>query len=392
MNKTSKPFNIHVSGTDSNSRTRGVKADRNLLAQLCEIDQILFDFESNQTNLKQANAMAATENSSPPPGQRKFFDLADLEIRKKWIRTLSGDARKTIDASLKVAVDLGNFRSVAMAPLPGVLDQLLVDFPNFSEVTRLIQMRLTLCRCAPERVIRLPPILLAGPPGVGKTAYSKRVAKILGVNFTEIDGATMTASFSVTGLDSGYSNCRPGLIWEALNKQDGCMSSLILIDEIDKARHSSGESYLGFLYTLLERATAQTFQDGAMLLPVDASYLLWIATCNETSGIDPALLSRFEVIHIDQPTDIQMQAVVGSIHRELFATAEWSCAFDVDIPAGVVQSLSRHSPRLIRRTLEDAYAVAALARRRSLTLDDLKQLGSRTQASQRNPIGFVNTN
>jgi ATP-dependent Lon protease len=375
----------------SNARAHGVKANRQLKALHSVIDQLLLDFESEQSIL--IAGQSQEEENSKHPGERQFYDPLDMELRKKWARTLSSDTRKTVEENLKVAENLGPIRKVATAPSPKAFDQLLVDYPNFSEAIQLIQRRLTLCRCAPEQLIKLPPILLSGPPGVGKTAFCRCVAKILGVVFTEIDVATMTASFSVTGLDAGYTSCRPGLIWDTLNKGDGNMSGLILLDEIDKNSRSNGESYLGFMYGLLEHSSAQRFQDGALLLPVDASHLIWIATCNDTAGVDSAILSRFEVINVSQPSDVQMHAVVKSIHRDLFATSEWACAFDSNIPSTIIQTLSSQSPRHIRRALEAAYANSAQCGRRTLTVDDLKPQGSPSQdTSQRRSIGFINTN
>jgi ATP-dependent Lon protease len=362
------------------------------MARLLAIDQLLLEFEREQSILI-AGQPQEEEKNSIPPGQRKFYDPIDLELRKKWARTLSSDTRRTIEENLKVAENLGPIRKVATAPSPQAFDQLLVDYPNFSEAIQLIQRRMTLCRCAPEQIIKLPPILLSGPPGVGKTAFCRCVAKILGIAFSEIDVATMTASFSVTGLDAGYTSCRPGLIWNTLNKGDGNMSCLILLDEIDKNCRTNGESYLGFLYSMLERSSAQRFQDGALLLPVDASHLMWIATCNDTAGVDSAILSRFEVINVSQPSDVQMQSVVKSIHRDMFATSEWACAFDTHIPSTIIQTLCGQSPRHIRKALEAAYANSAQCGRRTLTVNDLKPLGSGSEDTrQRRSIGFINTN
>lgn len=53
-------------------------------------------------------------------------------------------------------------------------------------------------------VFRLPPLLLSGNPGCGKTALAKRIAALLAVPHAEIDMASVHTSFTVVGLDLGY--------------------------------------------------------------------------------------------------------------------------------------------------------------------------------------------
>ena len=53
-------------------------------------------------------------------------------------------------------------------------------------------------------VFRLPPLLLSGNPGCGKTALAKRIAALLAVPHAEIDMASVHTSFTVVGLDIGY--------------------------------------------------------------------------------------------------------------------------------------------------------------------------------------------
>jgi hypothetical protein len=60
-------------------------------------------------------------------------------------------------------------------------------------------------RCAQEGapVFRLPPMLLVGPPGIGKSHWSRALAATLGVPTTLVDAAAEAASFSVAGLQRG---------------------------------------------------------------------------------------------------------------------------------------------------------------------------------------------
>ncbi len=378
---------VSLSASAVHGRTAGSPASRDAAIHMQVIRQLVSKFDQEQDALKKALA-SRTDSIACRQGYRQFFDNADFIDRKKWARTLQGDSQKLIDANLKAAEALGAMRRVATAPPPSVLNCLLTDFPNFSEVTSMIQRRLALCRCAPEQLFSLPPILLDGPPGVGKTAYSKRLAKLLAIAYREIDISKGSASFAITGLDSGYSNGRPGMLWSTLNSGDGCMSCVVLLDELDKPGMSK-DSHLGFLYGLLEPESAKRFQDSAILLPVDASRVAWIATCNQVERIDGPLRSRFEVLRVELPTKDEMPRVIESIHSDLFSKCDWSVAFNQKLPDSIVDALAGYSPRLIRRALEEAYANAAIADRRSLKPEDLQFRGDGCEEIVRNPIGFI---
>ena len=169
------------------------------------------------------------------------------------------------------------------------------------------------------------------------------------------------------------------------------MSPVLILDELDKANsNGDGEDAAGFLYGLLEPSTASRFVDAAIGLPIDASMVSWIATSNGTSDIHPAILSRLTVIEVNCPTPAQMPAVVASIHRQLLSNEDWAGWFEQPLSAEVVTALTALSPRAVRRAIEDAYASAACAGRRSVIAADVSDNGSPGQ--QRRQIGFIHSN
>ena len=320
------------------------------------------------------------------PGQRQLFDVKELAEKKVWLGELAGDNQKALLKSLGKLEKAGPWRNVAKAPAPEVLDGLHSDFPNFSAVTTLIQQRLLLCGLAPDKHIKLPPILLSGPPGVGKTAYCQRLAALLTLRFEKIDLSSSVASFTMTGLDAGYATGHPGLIWESL--QHDSLSVLWLLDELEKTNSEPKHGGNQYLLGLLEPVSAARFVDNCTLLPINASWICYIATCNDKSLIDTPLLSRFEVFDIPAPDVSQLRAIVCSIYRDLRSSEAWAGAFGETLDDGVIDALSGYTPREIRRRLIDGFAAAAGQSRRVLQASDISVKADRHAHAGRR-IGFI---
>ena len=317
----------------------------------------------------------------------RLYEPAELQDRLLWASGLVGETKQTVISNLKMAQSLGPMRHMAAPPSVSDVDALARDFPHCGEVTALLRRRIALAHCCPTPTIRLPPLLLSGAPGCGKTALAKRIAQLLAVPHAEIDMSTIHTAFTVVGLDVGYATGRPGRLWEVL--QHECMSPVLVLDELDKARSDGSDDVVGFLYSLLEPVTARRFSDAAIGLAIDASKVTWIATCNDTRAIDPAILSRFTVIKVPQPTADEMPAVIQSIHRDLLSTADWIVWFEQPLSNDVVAALAALSPRAVMRAIEDAYASAAAAGRRVVIPADV---GDSHSPHRKHQMGFIHSN
>jgi ATP-dependent Lon protease len=314
---------------------------------------------------------------------RPLFWSEDLAERLAWARRLRQDTQAGLVPELERAAKMGAMRRVGVPGSSLEFQELRDQFPNFTEVLDFVWKRVLLAGIVAGAEFRLPPLLLDGPPGCGKTAFAERLAQWLRVPIARVDMSSLNASFAITGLDAGYSTGNPGVIWNLL--QGEFLSPVVLLDEIDKTRALNSEAGSTFLLGLLEPVTACRFKDAFVGLPIDASYVQWIATSNDLSAIDAPLRSRFRVFEVREPEGDECVHVVRSVYRALRERESWARSFPEELPGPVVDALMERTARDVWQALEDACAAAVADGRRQLRNEDIPPARSSTSR----PIGFV---
>lgn len=260
-------------------------------------------------------------------------------------------------------------RALSQPPLLEALAHLADHFPNFAEVTRFIVRRTALALLEPSSPLSLPPILLDGPPGVGKTAFASALAYALDVPMLSLQMAHATGSFDLAGLDPKFSNGGPGLLVRTVGLGKA-VDPVVLLDELDKVPRDRNHDPIGPLYSLLEPSTAKRFIDDGVKLPMNMSHVRWICTTNNVRHLHPAIVSRCQVFQITAPTFEQGRVIVTNVYAAMLKGRTWGHHFLSDLPCDVVDLLARSTPRELARVLENALGIAALEQRPNLLVTD----------------------
>ena len=316
----------------------------------------------------------------PIAQMRSVYQVGDVEKR---LDKLPAREHENLRATYERMLEKGPERfQVKPSGLPA-MDHLYDELPNFNEVLDDLRRQLVLCSDSRDG-LEITPMLLLGPPGIGKTHFARRVSQLLGTGLGFISMSSLTAGWVLSGASSQWKGARPGKIFETL--VDGAYANpVMVVDEIDKARGEHAYDPLGALYGLLEHDTAGMFTDEFAEVSIDASQVIWVATANDERAIPEPILNRMNVFEVRSPDRDAARCIALRLYRSIRAEHDWGRHFDDTPPDAVLERLGSLAPREMRRAWMTAFGNARLEGRATLSMDDLPDAGAR-----RTPIGFSN--
>jgi ATP-dependent Lon protease len=299
-----------------------------------------------------------------------FKDVYDVPSVEKALQDLPAGANEALRALYEKMLRLGGQRfTVKPSALPAM--QALFDaLPNFTEVLEDIRKHLALCVDS-EDSIELPPMLLLGEPGIGKTHFAKKIAQLLGTGFGFVPMSSLTAGWVLSGASSQWKNAKPGKVFDTFLNGDYA-NPVIVVDELDKASADGQYDPLGALYELLESETATRFVDEFVELPIDASGAVWLATANDAGRIPEPLLNRLTVYEIDAPDAEGAARIAATIYGEIRGAHDWGRPFPDAPSPPTLEKLAALPPREMRRAIHAAFGNAKLAGRIEVSPDDIQ--------------------
>jgi len=304
-------------------------------------------------------APAASELGGEDFGDR--YDDDKLRKRNKALKAMAYDPMQGWRPMI-VATD------AMIADLEALADAA----PNFQALFEVVisAARASLLAAMP---LRLPPLLLVGPPGAGKSRAAYAMASALQTSVEKVPVTIQTGAGVLSGLDWTWRTPSMGVVARALLTAQTA-SPILVLDEVDKScpRSEFGQ-LLDPLHDLLESDTARHFVDEYLKLPIAADGVQWIATANDVATIPAPIIDRMLLLEVVQPTPSEMGVILRAmIQAAITRWGDWFPA-EIDVDPGTLAALRSIHPRAARRVIDLAVGFAVAAGRRVLLADDVER-------------------
>lgn len=295
----------------------------------------------------------------------RVFEPAEALRLFNRIDRLHKDDRPRYERVYEHLREEGHLRPIAR-PGKAALRNLSLTQPHMAPVVEFIQLQLDLSWRA-RKPLRIPPILLVGEAGIGKTHFAQALAKALAapISVQRLD-SDLTGALML-GTDKKWSSSHHGLLFELLAMGD-CANPVVVLDEIDKINRRDHQVQAS-LYSLLEPVSACSLRDISLEMEFDAGMVTWIATANDASRLDEPLRSRFKEFHIQIPNAEQCLVLAREVIRATIERAGVR-GFEANHPR-LARHVAHLTARQISQVVQEAMARALKAGRRTLQLGDL---------------------
>lgn len=292
---------------------------------------------------------------------QNLFSIFDMQSFKKEVEKEKSESRKHY---LKGVISSGNMRPSSIVNGVDSLDDMYNKFPNFSQAIDFFRKQVALHSLSANGIMHMKPLLMVGPPGVGKTRFTDAIAKAINLEIHNVSCGAISAGWVIGGTSTSWSEGRPGLVLTSMRDGESC-NPIIMLDEIDKLSGDTRFDGFGSLYSLLENHTSSKFVDESIGLPINCSKVSFVATANDLSTIPEPIQTRFTIVEIQSPSHDQMRKIIPSIYDDIVQenASSWGSRFSKTVSEDVVEMLLDESPRGVHNKLSDAFGQAAISRK-----------------------------
>lgn len=161
------------------------------------------------------------------------------------------------------------------------------------------------------------PTILLGPPGCGKTRFSRRLVEELGVPYELVSCGGLSDS-AIGGTPRRWSSGEPSLAIMAVRRHE-CAGPAIILDEIEKVGNSRHNGNVhDVLVGLLEKETSSRWFDPYVESNCDLSHISWLMTANEVHSVPAVLRDRCRVLRFPEPSPEHLPLLASRILEKLY--------------------------------------------------------------------------
>lgn len=246
------------------------------------------------------------------PQEEEINEMLRKASKKKWPKNVRDTFDREINKLRRVnpqvaeyAIGLNYLETLLDLPweeftkdnfdLKKVKDVLDRDHYGLTKVKERILEHLAVLKLKGD--MKAPILCLTGPPGVGKTSLGASIAKALKRKYIRMSLGGLHDEAEIRGHRKTYIGAMPGRIIQSLKKGKSG-NPVFILDEIDKVGKDFRGDPSSALLEVLDPEQNTTFHDNYLEIEYDLSKVLFIATANALSTIQPALLDRMEIIEI----------------------------------------------------------------------------------------------
>lgn len=223
-------------------------------------------------------------------------------------------------------------------------------FPNMAAVVSFIRKRAL--AMDPSKPFTLPPIVICGPNGIGKTEFVRTFAERVGTIFRVVScSQNPNGALAMSGSDKQWRNAKQGLLSKTLEQT---ASPIFFLDELDKSpQHGANlvPPLTDFLLDAWETSSAKNMIDEYIghERTFDATRVLWFASVNTTKTLPLAVRSRAVFFNVTQPGKNEMRNIANNILQKVLADLGRT---NVRLSDGALDILQDFPPRYVKLLID----------------------------------------